>query len=150
MKMKVEIRVYGKEKYVAKRCSRKVVKEVYRIKALNNKEVKELEKTISDVDYDPHNEYYAVMEIDGEVSYYRATHTRIIRDRKELLLTKYDVMFSKKFYKHHTATSRDYLTSADDGKIEIYNGRFGNGYIIHSQMNSSKYHLIEYYIRKGE
>ena len=59
-------------------------------------------------------------------------------------------MFSKKFYKHHTATCRDYLTSADDGKIEIYNGRFGNGYIIHRQMNSSKYHLIEYYIKKGE
>lgn len=148
--MKVEIRVYGKEKYTAKRCSCKVVKEVYRIKALDNKEVKELEKTISDGDYDPHHEYYAVMEIDGEVSYYRASHTRIIRDRKELLLTKYDVMFSKKFYKHHTATSRDYLTSADDGKIEIYGARFGNGYIIHRQMNSSKYHLIEYYIKKGE
>lgn len=146
----MEIRVYGKEKYTAKRCSRKVVKEVYKIKALNNKEVKELEKTISDGDYDPHHEYYAVMEIDGEVSYYRASHTRIIRDRKELLLTKYDVMFSKKFYKHHTATSRDYLTSADDGKIEIYSGRFGSGYIIHRQMNSSKYHLIEYYIKKGE
>lgn len=148
--MKVEIRVYGKEKYTAKRCSRKVVKEVYRIKALNNKEVKELEKTISDGDYDPHHEYYAVIEIDGEVSYYRASHTRIIRDRNELLLTKYDVMFSKKFYKHHTATSRDYLTVADDGKIEIYSGRFGSGYIIHRQMNSSKYHLIEYYIKKGE
>lgn len=148
--MKVEIRVYGKEKYTAKRCSRKVVKEVYRIKALDNKEVKELEKTISDGDYDPHHEYYAVMEIDGEVSYYRASHTRIIRDRKELLLTKYDVMFSKKFYKHHTATSRDYLTSADDGKIENYSGRFGSGYIIHRQMNSSQYHLIEYYIKKGE
>lgn len=148
--MKVEIRVYGKEKYTAKRCSRKVVKEVYSIKSLNNKEVKELEKTLSDGDYDPNNEYYEIREIDGEVSYYHASYTRIIRDGKELFLTKYDVMFSKKFYKHHTATCRDYLKSADDGKIEIYSGRFGDGYIIHRQMNSSKYHLIEYYIKKGE
>jgi hypothetical protein len=149
--MKFEIKVYGKgTKYNSKRCSRKVVKDVYSIKALNNKEVKELEKTLSDGDYDPYHEYYEIREIDGEVSNYRASHTRIIRGGKELFLTKYDVMFSKKFYKHHTATSRDYLTSADDGKIEIYNGRFGNGYIIHRQMNSSKYHLIEYYIKKGE
>lgn len=149
--MKVEIKVYGKgTKYNSKRCSCKVVKEVNRIKALNNKEVKELEKTISDGDYDKYHEYYAVMETDEEVTYYRASHTRIIRDGKELFLTKSDVMFSKKFYKHHTATSRDYLISADDGKIEIYGGRFGNGYIIHRQMNSSKYHLIEYYIKKGE
>lgn len=150
MVMKVEIRVYGKKKYTAKRCSRKVVKEVYNIKSLNNKEVKTLEKTLSDGDYDPNNEYYEIREIDGEVSYYRASHTRIIRDGKELFLTKYDVMFSKKFYKHHTSTSRDYLRSVDDGKIEIYSGRFGDGYIIHRQMNSSKYHLIEYYIKKGE
>ena len=87
--MKVEIKVYGKgTKYNTKRCSCKVVKEVYSIKALNNKEVKELEKTLSDGDYDPYHEYYSVMENDGEVSYYRASHTRIIRDRKELLLTK--------------------------------------------------------------
>lgn len=148
--MKVEIRVYGKEKYTAKRCSRKVVKEVYRIKALNNKEVKELEKTLSDEDYDQYHEYYAIIETDGEVSYYRASHTRIIRDRKELLLTEYDVMFSKKFYKHHTATAKYYLRSSDDGMVEEYSGRFGNGYIIHRQMNSTQYHLIEYYIKKGE
>lgn len=148
--MKVEIRVYGKEKYTAKRCSRKVVKDIYNIKSLNNKEVKELEKTLSDGDYDPNNDYYEIREIGGEVSYYRASHTRVIRDGKELFLTRHDVMFSKKFYKHHTATSRDYLISADDGKIEIYNGRFGSGYIIHRKLNSSKYHSIEYYIKKGE
>ena len=34
--------------------------------------------------------------------------------------------------------------------VEEYSGRFGDGYIIHRQMNSSKYHLIEYYIKKGE
>lgn len=148
--MKVEIRVYGKEKYTAKRCSQKVVKDVYNIKALNNKEVKALEKTLSDGDYDPNNEYYEVREIDGEVSYYRASHTRIIRGGKELLLTAYDVMFSKDYYEHHTATAKDYLRASDDGKIEEYSGRFGDGYIIHRQMNSSKYHLIEYYIKKGE
>lgn len=149
-KMKVEIRAYGKEKYTAKRCIHKVVKEVYGISYLNNIEAKELEKTLSDGDYDPHNEYYVVMGTDGELSYYRASHTRIIIDGKELFLTKYDVMFSKKFYKHHTATSRGYITSADDGKIEIYSGRFGRGYIIHRQMKLSNYHLIEYYIKRGE
>lgn len=149
--MKFEIKVYGKgTKYNSKRCSCKVVKDIYSIKPLNNREVKELEKTLSDGDYDPYHEYYEIREIGGEVSYYRASHTRIIRYGKELFLTKYDVMFSKKFYKHHTATTKDYLRASEDGMIEEYSGRFGNGYIIHRQMNSSKYHLIEYYIKKGE
>ena len=69
---------------------------------------------------------------------------------KEMLLTKYDVLFSDDYYRHHTATTKGYLRSSDVGMVEEYSGRFGNGYIIHRQMNSSQYHLIEYYIKKGE
>jgi hypothetical protein len=151
MVMVVEIKVYGKgTKYNSKRCSCKVVKEIYSIKPLNNREVKELEKTLSDGDYDPYHEYYKIMENDGELNYYRASHTKITIQRRDLLLNKYDVLFSKDYYKHHTATAKNYLRSSDDGMVEEYSGRFGDGYIIHRQMNSSKYHLIEYYIKKGE
>lgn len=151
MVMKVEIRVYGKEKYHAKRCSRKVTKDIRSIKGVySNKEVKELEKTLCKDDIDGHGQYYKIIEVDGNESYYRASYTRIMNRGKEMLLTKYDVLFSDDYYKHHTATTKDYLRSCDDGMVEEYSGRFGDGYIIHRQMNSSKYHMIEYYIKKGE
>lgn len=149
--MKVEIRVYGKEKYYAKRCSHKVTKDIRSIKAIfSNKEVKELEKTLCKDDIDDRGQYYKIIDSEGDESYYRASYTRIMKNGKEMLLTKYDVLFSDDYYKHHTATTKDYLRSSDDGIVEEYSGRFGNGYIIHRQMNSSKYHLIEYYIKKGE
>lgn len=149
--MRVEIRVYGKEKYHAKRCSRKVTKDIRSIKGVySNKEVKELEKTLCKDDIDGHGQYYKIIEVDGNESYYRASYTRIMNRGKEMLLTKYDVLFSDDYYKHHTATTKDYLRSCDDGMVEEYSGRFGGGYIIHRQMNSSKYHMIEYYIKKGE
>lgn len=149
--MRVEIRVYGKEKYYSKRCSHKVSKNIYSIKAVfSNKEVKELEKTLCKDDIDCRGQYYKIIDMDGDESYYRASHTRIMRYGDELLLTKYDILFSDDYYKHHTATTKGYLHASDDGMIEKYSGRFGNGYIIHRQMNSSKYHLIEYYIKKGE
>lgn len=151
MGMKVEIRVYGKEKYYSKRCSHKVTKNICSIKAVfSNKEVKELEKTLGKHDIDGHGQYYKIIDMDGDESYYRASHTRIMRYGEELLLTKYDILFSDDYYKHHTATIKGYLRSSDVGMVEKYSGRFGNGYIIHRQMNSSKYHLIEYYIKKGE
>lgn len=149
--MRVEIRVYGKEKYYSKRCSHRVTKNIRSIKAVfSNKEVKELEKTLCKDDIDTHGQYYKIIDEDGNESYYRASYTRIMNYDKELLLTKYDVMFSPNYYRHHTATAKDYLRSSDDGMVEEYSGRFGDGYIIHRQMNSSKYHLIEYYIKKGE
>lgn len=149
--MKVEIRVYGKEKYYSKRCSHKTTKDIRDIKAVfSNKEVKELEKTLCKDDIDGRGQYYKIIDNNGDESYYRASYTRIMNHGKEMLLTRYDVLFSENYYKHHTATAKDYLCSSDDGMIEKYSGRFGNGYIIHRQMNSSKYHLIEYYIKKGE
>ena len=149
--MKVEIRVYGKEKYYSKRCSHRVTKNIRSIKAVfSNKEVKELEKTLCKDDIDTRGQYYKIIDEDGNESYYRASYTRIMNYDKELLLTKYDVMFSTDYYRHHTSTAKDYLRSSDDGMVEEYSGRFGDGYIIHRQMNSSKYHLIEYYIKKGE
>lgn len=149
--MKVEIRVYGKEKYYSKRCRHKVTKDISSIKAVfSNKEVKELEKTLCEDDIDGHGQYYKIIYKDGDESYYRASYTRIIKNGKEMLLTKYDVLFSDNYYRHHTATIKGYLRSCDDGMVEEYSGRFGDGYIIHRQMNSSKYHFIEYYIKKGE
>lgn len=149
--MKVEIRVYGKEKYYAKGVGKKVIKDIQSIKAVfSNKEVKELEKTLSKDDIDGHGQYYKIIDKDGDESYYRASYTRIIKNGKEMLLTKYDVLFSDDYYRHHSATTKGYLCSSDDGMVEEYSGRFGNGYIIHRQMNSSKYHVIEYYIKKGE
>ena len=105
MGMKVEIRVYGKEKYYSKRCSHKVTKNICSIKAVfSNKEVKELEKTLGKHDIDGHGQYYKIIDMDGDESYYRASHTRIMRYGEELLLTKYDILFSDDYYKHHTAT----------------------------------------------
>lgn len=149
--MKVEIRVYGKEKYYSKRCVHKVTKDIRSIKAVfSNKEVKELEKTLCKDDIDGYGEYYKIIDMCGDESYYRASHTRIMYYGEELLLTKYDVLLSDDYYKHHTATAKGYLRSSDAGMVEEYHGRFGNGYIIHRQVISSKYHLIEYYIKKGE
>lgn len=147
--MKVEIRVYGKEKYYSKRCSHRVTKNIRSIKAVfSNKEVKELEKTLCKDDIDAHGQYYKIIDEDGNESYYRASHTKVTIQGRDLLLNEYDVLYSKDYYRHHTATTKDYLRSSDDGMVEEYSGRFGDGYIIHRQMNSSKYHLIEYYIKK--
>lgn len=140
-----------KKNITQKRCRHKVTKDIRSIKAVfSNKEVKELEKTLCKDDIDDHGQYYKIIDMDGDESYYRASHTRIMYYGKELLLTKYDVLFSGDYYKHHTAMAKDYLRASDDGMIEEYSGRFGNGYIIHRQMDSSRYHLIEYYVKKGE
>lgn len=147
----VEIRIYGKgTKYNRKRCDKKIVMEIESVKIVDKKKAKELEKTMNDDEYDEHGEYYNITYKDGESNYFRASHTKIIEKGHEMLLNMWDVIFSEKYYHHHTATAKDYLRSCDDGMVEEYSGRFGVGYIIHRQMNSSKYHLIEYYIKKGE
>lgn len=99
MVMKVEIRVYGKEKYYAKRCSRKVIIDIRSIKAVfSNKEVKELEETLYKDEIDNHAQYYKIIHSDGYESYYRASYTRIMKHGKEMLLTKYDVQLSNDLY----------------------------------------------------
>lgn len=145
----MEIRIYkNKTKYNGKRCSTKFIRDIYSINFLSRKEVKELEKTLKI--FDPFNEYYKVVNVNGTVDYFMASKTKIYSCGKELLLSASDVELSNEYYYHHSATRKDYLCANEDGKIEEYSGRFGDGYIIHRQINSSKYHLIEYYIKKGE
>lgn len=151
MVMKVEIKIYNKgTKYSRKRCDKKITREIIRVERVSAEDVKRIEKTLNDGEYDEHGEYYNIIFNDGDSNYFRASHTRVIAKGKELLLNDWDVRFSNGYYKHHSATAKDYLKSSEDGKIEEYEGRFGAGYVIHSQINSSKYHLIEYYIKKGE
>lgn len=149
--MKTEIKIYNKgTKYARKRCDKKITREIIRVERVSVEDVKRIEKTLNDDEYDEHGEYYNIIFNDGDNNYFRASHTRIMQKGKELLLNDWDIRFSNDYYYHHSATAKDYLRASEDGKIEEYSGRFGNGYIIHSQMNSSKYHLIEYYIKKGE
>ena len=43
--------------------------------------------------------------------------------------------------------AQGYIKSEDDGKIELYAGRLGYGYIKHIRSEkSTRYHLIEYHI----
>lgn len=148
---KTEIKIYNKgTKYARKRCDKKITREVIRVERVSVEDVKRIEKALNDGEYDEHEEYYNIIFNDGDNNYFRASHTRIMQKGKELLLNDWDIRLSNDYYYHHSATAKDYLRASEDGKIEEYSGRFGNGYIIHSQMNSSRYYLIEYYIKKGE
>lgn len=85
-------------------------------------------------------------------------------------ITLYDEFFLLDAAEYFLEGSRDieanrlswaqgYIRAEDDGKIELYAGRLGYGYIKHIRSEkSSRYHLIEYHIitykkkkgRKGE
>lgn len=48
---------------------------------------------------------------------------------------------------HHTASRRGYVSRRSSGKVEEYNGRFGNGYIIvRPRWDTTQYVYIEYYV----
>lgn len=73
-------------------------------------------------------------------------------------ITSYDVFFLLGASEYFLEGTRDieanrlswvqgYLKLEDDGKIELYTGRLGYGYIKHIRSEkSSRYHLAEYHI----
>lgn len=51
---------------------------------------------------------------------------------------------------HHSALTRGYFSRKSVGQVDEYKGKFGEGYIIHQPyIKSTRYHIIQYYIKKG-
>lgn len=57
---------------------------------------------------------------------------------------------SKKYYFHHSAYFRGYVSRVGDYGVEKYNGRFGKGYKVYvPNWNSTTYSFVRYYIEKA-
>lgn len=56
-----------------------------------------------------------------------------------------------RYYEHHTASKRGYVSRRLDGKVIPYAGKFGAGYIVlRPRWDSSQYVWCTYYIHKGD
>lgn len=50
---------------------------------------------------------------------------------------------------HHTGSRRGYESRKGEGHVEVYNGRFGQGYVaITPRWDTTQYVNVEYYIEK--
>lgn len=53
------------------------------------------------------------------------------------------------YFVHHTANRRGYESRRGEGRIEEYNGKFGNGYIhVQPRFDTNQYVNVTYYIKK--
>ncbi len=60
-----------------------------------------------------------------------------------------ELMTSKDYEYHHTASRRGYISRKIDGIVEPYKGRFGEGYVILSpRYDTTVYISVSYYIKK--
>lgn len=68
--------------------------------------------------------------------------------------TTIEEIISKGYAKHHVASAQGYISRKPNpdgtyGYITKYNGRFGDGYILHEpRYDTSKYHTVTYYIKE--
>ena len=54
---------------------------------------------------------------------------------------------NKDYRVHHTASRRGYESRKSQGRVEPYNGKFGNGYIlITPRYDTTRYVSVTYYI----
>ena len=64
-------------------------------------------------------------------------------------MTINEIKNSPEYYYHHRASRRGYISRKCEGKIEPYNGRFGEGYIIVTpRRDTTQYVDIDYYIKE--
>lgn len=54
-----------------------------------------------------------------------------------------------RYYKHHTASRRGYVSRKTAVRLEPYHGRFGRGYIaVRPRWDTSRYVFVAYYIER--
>lgn len=55
----------------------------------------------------------------------------------------------RRYYLHHTASRRGYVSRKTPGRLEPYSGKFGRGYVaIAPRWDTTQYVNITYYIEK--
>lgn len=58
-----------------------------------------------------------------------------------------ELMKNKDYRVHHTASRRGYESRKSQGRVEPYNGKYGNGYIlITPRYDTTRYVSVTYYI----
>lgn len=66
-------------------------------------------------------------------------------------MTVNELVSSKEYYRHHTASALGYISRKSEGVIEPYSGRYGDGYILRiPRFDTNRYHYVSYYIRRNE
>ena len=66
-------------------------------------------------------------------------------------MTVDELVSSKEYYWHHSASALGYISRKSEGVIEPYSGRYGDGYILRiPRFDTNRYHDITYYIRRNE
>lgn len=61
----------------------------------------------------------------------------------------YELITSKEYEYHHTASRKGYISRKLYGVVEPYKGRFGEGYaILWPRKDTTRFVYISYYIRK--
>lgn len=64
-------------------------------------------------------------------------------------MTYKELATEKKYYLHHTAAARGYVSRKKEPVVEEYNGRFGRGYkVFRPRWDTSQYIWVDYYIEK--
>lgn len=64
-------------------------------------------------------------------------------------MTITELRSNENYFDHHTGSRRGYESRKGEGRIEEYNGKFGNGYIhIQPRFDTTQYVYVTYYIKK--
>ena len=64
-------------------------------------------------------------------------------------MTINELRSKENYFEHHTASRHGYESRKSEGRIEEYNGKFGNGYIhIQPRFDTTRYVYVTYYIKK--
>lgn len=65
------------------------------------------------------------------------------------IITAQEIERSPNYYFHHRANAKGYVSRVHGGWCEVYQGRFGEGYVItRPRFDTTNFYYIEYWIHK--
>lgn len=63
-------------------------------------------------------------------------------------MTISDIKTTPEYREHHTASRRGYVSRKSEGRIEVYKGLFGEGYVVITpRWDTTQYVYVTYYVR---